>query len=998
MAKRRAGSPAAKKRRAKQAVKRPASPRPKRPARGVSQTAKKPAKQAAKRPPARAKRPARSVADQSRWPYSQYAVWSQCWGSLNDDKQTRPTTALLRHPTTPFMGTGNLDDFEHDLQAVAYAYLATANDNPLIEPRLEIPAAWLNALDPDGADVSVFPPFGWLRLRWPTRRHRPVSSLVSFRALRRNAPAHTQSSKFPADQIVILIASQKTGFDDKALALGSQFGIRVVAHVKQSSKSQFEIRITGMSASLPFGIFRTSLLPRSLVRTSEARALDAAAFFQSSIEFLTSPEGQFRDTIAQNHGLETGSVAIQGVRLTPILTSAQGFQAYAQVRVSAVSKKTNTGAATSVDLRPYYSFTFATKLTTNDANEISSGELSLVGKAELLAEAQAFPIDPASQKDATEPLHKRRPTRREDVLAAYRVPEPTPTVLDYAPDGYDDDMVVMCPGFVFADNNAAPGTVKIVPPGDAPVRSNDASAIMAYWNVEQFFDRMRAYGIDPLDYFRIAPLPLEVHYRSGILPGPGKDGQTVNAQIRVKGFPDNFEGPIPAGDAPTIEMHLALADLSTRARKPWDGANRSPAEPLGIAADARWVWHEIGHVLLTTSVGELQFRFAHSPGDALAAIVSDPESMLATDPNWRGSTFPWVFLPRRHDRCVLQGWSWSGGLHYALSQVEDVVGPRRKAYWSEQILSSSLFRLYRSIGGDTMMAGSNDPDPHARRSASHYCVYLIMRGIQILGASLVSPTNDPDQLVSALIDADLNTASSTPSWQVVFPPVFPQGAPDTFTRIGGCLPKVIRWAFEAQGLYRSFTNAPGYPPPVDIFVADLRPPSEPTPCGDIVYGPGSYNPVSLEWNPNQGPQDPPPQWQADPAAIIVSPNTGEISVVVGNRGTAAATNVEVSVWWQEWPVQSPAPQWDPTTWAQCALMGPGAPQTIPPSGGQATFGPFAAVPLPAGTRYLLIAQATCPDDRANVDPATNSPCSQKPTPLIDLVANDNNLGLRVLQS
>jgi hypothetical protein len=43
-------------------------------------------------------------------------------------------------------------------------------------------------------------------------------------------------------------------------------------------------------------------------------------------------------------------------------------------------------------------------------------------------------------------------------------------------------------------------------------------------------------------------------------------------------------------------------------------------------------------------------------------------------------------------------------------------------------------------------------------------------------------------------------------------------SPDTFERIGGCVHKVIRWAFEAQGLYRSFTNAPGYPPPVDIFI------------------------------------------------------------------------------------------------------------------------------------------------------------------------------------
>jgi len=44
----------------------------------------------------------------------------------------------------------------------------------------------------------------------------------------------------------------------------------------------------------------------------------------------------------------------------------------------------------------------------------------------------------------------------------------------------------------------------------------------------------------------------------------------------------------------------------------------------------------------------------------------------------------------------------------------------------------------------------------------------------------------------------------------------------------------------------------------------------------------------------------------------------------------------------------------------------------------------------------VLAQATCEDDRANTDPASSLPCSQLPTPLIDLVANDNNLGLIVI--
>ncbi len=39
-----------------------------------------------------------------------------------------------------------------------------------------------------------------------------------------------------------------------------------------------------------------------------------------------------------------------------------------------------------------------------------------------------------------------------------------------------------------------------------------------------------------------------------------------------------------------------------------------------------------------------------------------------------------------------------------------------------------------------------------------------MRGIQILGTSVVVPANEPDQLVSALIDCDINTGL----WNVKF--------------------------------------------------------------------------------------------------------------------------------------------------------------------------------------------------------------------------------------
>src|SRR5260370_6921530 len=111
-----------------------------------------------------------------------------------------------------------------------------------------------------------------------------------------------------------------------------------------------------------------------------------------------------------------------------------------------------------------------------------------------------------------------------------------------------------------------------------------------------------------------------------------------------------------------------------------------------------------------------------------------------------------------------------------------------------------------------MVAPPHLPNAYVRRSASHYCVYLIMRGIQILGTSLVSPANEPDQFVSAMIDADINTASTTPSWHFVFRPMG-INSPDTSEKIGGCVHKVVRWALQSLGFITTFTHSPADPHP-----------------------------------------------------------------------------------------------------------------------------------------------------------------------------------------
>lgn len=923
------------------------------------------------------------TSDPPIWTPSKFALWSQRWIDPTDGS---PTAVVLRHSTAPFPDepavVDEIDDSTIDgrIRKLAFDYLTIVSEHPQIDPALDLPPTWRDQLDPEQVPSVEDHTFRWLPSRVQPENPEPF---VSFRVIR--GPGAT-----PIDQTIILLASEWR-FD---AYLGSEFGIRVVAHAQQRSDQKFEVRITGMSASLPFGPYSTAG-----VSTRSWRS-------QRAFEIASESAPAARAEMAKTLGLEDDSVKIRGLRLANATddNTAEFDDDRLEETTQVERRCTGKAKATGDHADPtYYSFVFLGTPRTAGA---------LVSKVELVADAtpgqaRIFPRDPPSQ-GTRQNIRTRRRTRSEQELDNYRkyvqITAGQKDPLQYPWPSGADMKVLVCPGFVLEDRKPpiVPGDTKEVDlPGTGPaVRSNDLSAIMAFWNVAQLFTRLDAYGLPPHDYFRIARLPLKLFYRSGIRPGPGKDGQAINARVLVEGWRVDFEGPTAPGQHPVVQIHLAMADLSTRARKPWNGKDRSQAEPLGIAADERWIWHEIGHVLLMAAVGEPQFRFCHSPGDALAAIVADPQSKLATDANWRGVTFPWVFLPRRHDRCVSHGWSWGGAMHYAMSQVPRTQAPRRKGYWTEQILSSSLFRLYRCIGGDTTSVGSPDqPDIAARESASHYSVYLIMRALQILGPSDMVPAHEPDQLVSALIDADIGTGV----WDVTFPPTgspLPQGETPLppFHRVGGCVHKVIRWAFEAQGLYRSSNNEPGFPPPVDVYIKDLRPDS--TSSGAIRYGPGSYVPVSLHCNNAQAQSHVPPEWQADPNAVIVAPGTGEITVKVGNRGTQLAQDVEVTVWWHEWPA-GPPPDWD-TSWTPCALSGggaigmqdvdptdPGDPTTLK------TFGPFAAVPLAAGTRYLLLVQANCGDDPANTDPTTLLPCSLDPTPLVDLVANDNNLGLRV---
>ena len=887
------------------------------------------------------------------WHPGNFAVWCQRWADRND---AQPTTVLLRHSADPFVTRiGDAEDVS--LQRAAWAYLEAAQRLPAVQrwPAF-LPPSWLEALRPQ-ASSSVF---GWMPVERP-----PAAGAAGYQepfGSFRVGPAS-------GDHLVALFASQRLG--NTPQFLGSGFGLRVVLRVRALGGGAFEASTTGLSACLPFGDYRKFAVTGDTWRSEES--INA---FRS---LLTSPK--LRADMARAAGFEEAAVSLRGVRVAQFAPDRRQLELRG---IGALGTRDKTRGKYE---RVSYAFTV---LRSDSGKAVLLNRTALVADA-AKGDAAVFVCDPASQ-GAAKSLRLRRPTRSETELDGSRIDEKIISVIT-APLKVGPLEVLPCPRFVRADLGRAPGVARPIRlPGSGPtVRSDDASAVQGFRHARELMQRLAAYGLPPQDYFRVAKDQIDVFYRSGISPGPGKSGQTVNARVLPEGWPVNFIGPTPKGTRPALQLHLGLANLSHRARDPWQHyGKRSPATPLGIGADARWMWHEFGHVLLMATTGELELRFAHSPGDALAAIVADPESQLeAGAPRWRFATFPWVFLPRRHDRSVLRGWSWSGALHAALAGVPDAKQPRRKGYQSEQILSSSLFRLYRCLGGDTALAADpTQPDREERRRASHYTTYLIMQALHLLGDARVLPARGPEELEFALELADTRF---TTSWSATFPP----GSAQTYRRIGGCALKAIRWAFEAQGLYAAGANgnAPGAPPTVDVYIASRRPNAEHMPQGDVDFGPGNYLPVSLHWQ--AGSSDPVPLWQADGNAIRVH-NNGKIDVEVGNRGQQPASGVTVSLWWAEWPnngPNSPAPQWpDPTQWTPCTPAAP-APQNIAP-GATATFGPFDHPPPPG--RYIVLAQAGCADDRANTDPATGLACSAQATPLVDLVANDNNLGLCVV--
>ena len=217
--------------------------------------------------------------------------------------------------------------------------------------------------------------------------------------------------------------------------------------------------------------------------------------------------------------------------------------------------------------------------------------------------------------------------------------------------------------------------------------------------------------------------------------------------------------------------------------------------------------------------------FAHSAGDSLAAILNDPCSKLTGDARYE--TFPWilrenpVFDPiqgRHHGgptQCDARGWCWGGTIDLNNHQPLNAY----LGYGQEQLLSTTLFRVYQMVGGDARAAAGGDDTEFQkiRCFAARYLAYLIIRAIGALPYRDYTPTFTADAFATALMEADTGT------------PVFDDRV---FHKIpGGTLHKVIRWSFAQQGLYQppaaaSPVTGPGRPA-VDVFIGPGRANYEP---------------------------------------------------------------------------------------------------------------------------------------------------------------------------
>ena len=454
---------------------------------------------------------------------------------------------------------------------------------------------------------------------------------------------------------------------------------------------------------------------------------------------------------------------------------------------------------------------------------------------------------------------------------------------------------------------------------DYDVRTNHFASVSGYFHVDRIFRTMDDLGFDVASYMSntVFPIPVDIRCEDKVMAhciGNGMGG---------------------IGHAGYGVMDTSIA-----------------GDPLGRAVDPRVHLHEVlGHGILYEAVDSPNFGFAHSAGDTLSLIYFDPDSRckgiegapLGKPGDLRFTYVPWhPYLDRRCDRPVSAGWAWNGFQHDA-------------GYGSEEILATTLFNFYRSIGGD-------HPNLGRRQFASRMAMYLIMRAIGDL-----TPSTNPQyarDFASALMAADaLNWTSEGVS--------------------GGAYHKVFRWVFEQQGEYQNplvtngsaadgTINAAGDPPLVDVYIDDGR-------AGGYPFQHVHWHTTTV-WN----------RRSADGVFAHQEPELGATNyayVKIRNRGTQQAQNVVVRAFHTKpgaglnWPAD-----FAPLATASISVGTLAANDTE-----EKVVGPFEWTPnINSHGHDCMLMVVSADADPSNVDNFT----AGETIPEWRLVPNDNNIGQR----
>lgn len=450
-------------------------------------------------------------------------------------------------------------------------------------------------------------------------------------------------------------------------------------------------------------------------------------------------------------------------------------------------------------------------------------------------------------------------------------------------------------------------------------RSNDFASVSGYFHVDRIFRTMQDLGFDIPTYMANTIFPIPVDIRCFDI---------VNAHCEGNGM-----GGI--GHAGYGIMDTSL-----------------PGDPLGRACDPRVHLHEVlGHGILYEAVDSPNMGFSHSAGDSLSLIYFDPDSQckgvdgtpLGKPGDLRFTYVPWhPTLNRRCDRDVAGGWAWNGSR-------DDT------QYGSEEILATTLFNVYRSIGGD-------HPNLGRRQFASRMTMYLVLRAIGDL-----TPASDPQyarDFASAIMTADAGNWTS----EGVF---------------GGAYRKVVRWAFEKQGEYQTplvttgspadgTVSSPGDPEDVDVYIDDGR-------AGEYPFQHVHWHTTTI-WN-RRG---------ADGVDAHEEPELGSTNyayVKIKNRGTQQAQNVVVYGYHTRpgaglnWPAD-----FEPFTTPSINVGTVNANNSE-----EVVVGPFEWTPNINGYGHdCMLMVVTADGDASNVDNFT----AGETVPEWRLVPNDNNVGQR----